>query len=208
MRTEGPLRPQSERAGGTRLEGPWWGDDNAAVANRPFPPEDRTEANHEPSRRRPTSHPRRGRKLAPRLPEDLLRRGAFGNGRSLDPGRTRLSRGSRKDDPPGRRRRGLWGRLLLARASQLCGDGGNRPAARPPGASGRSGSATGRRSTCPTAECTGRSRRKRGQVQFARTARRVLRTNWTCPLFLPPTGSRTCCPSRCATSRATAVRTC
>ena len=24
---------------------------------------------------------------------------------------------------------------------------------------------------------------KRGQVQFAGTARRVLRTNWTCPLF-------------------------
>ncbi len=27
--------------------------------------------------------------------------------------------------------------------------------------------------------------RKRGQVQFAGTARRVLRTNWTCPLFRP-----------------------
>ncbi len=29
-------------------------------------------------------------------------------------------------------------------------------------------------------------RRKRGQVQFAGTARRVLRTNWTCPLFRRP----------------------
>ncbi len=28
--------------------------------------------------------------------------------------------------------------------------------------------------------------RKRGQVQFAGTARRVLRTNWTCPLFRQP----------------------
>ena len=30
---------------------------------------------------------------------------------------------------------------------------------------------------------------KRGQVQFAGTARRVLRTNWTCPLFPPRTSS-------------------
>ena len=31
--------------------------------------------------------------------------------------------------------------------------------------------------------------RKRGQVQFAGTARRVLRTNWTCPLFRGGCGS-------------------
>jgi len=37
-------------------------------------------------------------------------------------------------------------------------------------------------------------RRKRGQVQFAGTARRVLRTNWTCPLFRTRSGS-------CARSR-------
>jgi hypothetical protein len=35
------------------------------------------------------------------------------------------------------------------------------------------------------------SPRKRGQVQFAGTALRVLRTNWTCPLFLrPPISSK------------------
>jgi len=31
---------------------------------------------------------------------------------------------------------------------------------------------------------------ERGQVQFAGTARRVLRTNWTCPLFPAPASSR------------------
>ena len=42
-----------------------------------------------------------------------------------------------------------------------------------------------RLSAARTASTTSSARWKRGQVQFAGTARRVLRTNWTYPLFQP-----------------------
>ena len=43
--------------------------------------------------------------------------------------------------------------------------------------------------------------RKKGQVQFAGTARRVLRTNWTCPLFPACCSSETDVPFRCSGQR-------